>query len=323
MIQKPRVLVGVALHKDAIKQLKEVADVDTVSESLLANKKSLLKIVGNYEGVIIATPPFDREVMEKAKKLRIISRRGVGYDNVDVEYATERGLFVTITPVLSGTVADMTFALILAAARLLPQAHVYVKSGLWKDKSDRDRFRGVDVFGKTLGIIGLGRIGLEVAKRGKGFDMKILYHDIVRKSRLEEELNVRYLPLNRLLAEADFISINVPLTEKTRALIGEKEFKIMKQNAVIINTSRGPVIDEKSLFTALKEKWIAAAGLDVFENEPINPDNPLLTLNNLILAPHIAGTTKENQRRCSMVAVENTIRALRGEIPLYTVRAKE
>jgi glyoxylate reductase len=190
---------------------------------------------------------------------------------------------------------------------------------MWRKRADRSAFMGVDVFGKNLGLIGLGRIGSIVAKRGRGFDMNVLYYDIIRNRRLEEEHVAEYRPLNQLLAEADFISIHTPLTEETRGLVGEKELKEMKKTAILVNTSRGPVIDEKALYRALKEGWIAAAGLDVFEEEPTSPDNPLLTLDNVVLTPHIAGSTWECRRRCAMMAVENTIRVLKGEKPLYSV----
>jgi len=264
-------------------------------------------------------PPFDGEVIAKARRLKIISRRGVGYDNVDVRAAKERGIAVTITPANAVTVADMAFALLLTAARRVIQAHSFVKNRQWKPSADRDAFLGVDVGGKTLGIIGLGRVGSLVAKRGKGFDMKVLYYDVIRNTKLETELPVQYCPLKQLLAEADFVSLHVFLSAETKGLIGEEELRIMKKQAILVNTSRGPVIDEKALYRALKENWIAFSGLDVFEDEPIKPDNPLLDLENVVLTPHIAGTTEECRRRCSMLAVENTIRVLKGEPPLHPV----
>jgi len=319
LTEKPKVLVGVTIHEDAMKRLKEVADVDVVDESVIQTKDGLLQIIESYEGAIVALPPFDREVITKARKLKVISRHGVGYDNVDVEAAKEKGIYVTITPANSLTVADMAFTLLLSAARKVPQAHVYVKNGLWKKRADRSLFMGVDAFGKTLGLIGLGRIGSIMAKRGKGFDMNIIYHDIVRKRRLEEELGLAYRPLDQIFPEADFISVHVPLTAETKGLIGEEELKAMKKSAILVNTSRGTIVDEKALYRALKEGWIAAAGLDVFEDEPIKADSPLLTLDNIILTPHIAGSTWECRRRCAMMAVENTIQALKGEKPIYSV----
>lgn len=189
----------------------------------------------------------------------------------------------------------------------------------WRVREERTKFTGVDIFGKTLGIIGLGRIGSLLARRAKGFDMETLYYDIVRNRKPEEELDIKFLPLHQLLAEADFISIHVPLTEETKGLIGEKELKAMKRSAMLINTSRGPVVDERALVRALEEGWIAGAGLDVYDKEPIDPDNPLLTLDNVVLTPHIGAETEECKKRIVEAAVENTVRALKGKQPLYLV----
>ena len=319
MLNRTRVLVGVTLHEDAMRRLKEVADVDVVEEVAIQTKEGLLKVIDAYDGAIVSLPPFDREVIAKARRLRIISRHGVGYDSIDVDAARERGIYVTITPALSETVADMAFALILSTARMIPQGHIHVKTGKWKRRSDRALFMGTDVFGKTLGIVGLGRIGSVVAKRARGFDMKVLYHDAVRNPELEQNLSLEYRSLPSLLAESDFVSIHTPLTKETEGLIGEEELRTMKKEAILVNTSRGPVVNEKALYRALKEGRLGGAGLDVFEEEPVDPENPLLTLDNVVFAPHIAGTTKECRRRCALLAVENTVRVLRGEKPLYPV----
>lgn len=307
MINKPRVLVAISIHKDALARLKEMADVDVTHPSTLQDKRSLLKIVGNYEGIISYGPQFDREIIGEARRLKVISCHSSA--RVDLNAASEHGIHITLTPTLFDTVADMTIALMLAAARMVPQAHIHIKNGLWRETTDKRFFSGIDVFGKTLGILGLGSIGAIVAKRVKGFDMRILYHDLIRKIELEEQLALEYQPLNQLLAEADFISIHIPLTKETRGLIGEEEFRVMKKSAILINTSRGPIIDEEALYRALKDRRIAAAGLDVFEDEPIKPENPLLALDNVVLTPHLGGSTKE----CDMLAVENAIQVLRGE----------
>lgn len=321
---KPRVLITAEtpdhIKEDAVKPLKEVADIDIVDSSTYSKKQELLKVIGDYEAAIIASNiPFDQEVITKAKKLKIISRLGVGYDLVDVKAASDRGIIVTYTPVLSETVVDTVFSLLFAVAKNISKADAYVKNGKWKRREDRKKFTGTDVFGKNLGIIGLGRIGTILARRAKCFDMPILYYDVVRYRELEEELDLRFLPLHDLLAQADFISIHTPLTENTRGLIGEKELKTMKKNAILINTSRGPVIDEKALTKALKGEWIAGAGLDVYEREPLDPDNPLLKLDNVVLTPHIGGGTEECQQRIVNAAVDNTVRVLKGEKPLYPV----
>jgi glyoxylate reductase len=318
-VRKPKVLVGIQLHDEAMQQLHAFAEVDVQDLTRLQDKSYLQSIIGAYDGIIVAPIPLDREVLQYASKLKVISRRGVGYDTVDLQTATEQGIYVTVTPVLSATVADLAFALLLATARYVPQAHQLISSHCWQKRQDRDRYIGSDVFGKTLGIIGLGRIGSEMAKRARGFEMNLRYYDLVRNYTYEEKYQIEFQSLCRLLADADFISIHVPLTPRTRGLIGEPELKMMKRTAIIINTARGAIIDEKALYTALREKWIAGAGLDVFEEEPIRPDNPLLALDNVVLTPHLAGATVECRRRTATVAVENVIQVLQGKRPRYSI----
>lgn len=318
-VRKPRVLVGIQLHSEALQQLQAVAEVDVQDLTRLQDKTYLQSIIGAYEGIIVAPIPLDREVLQYAVNLKVISRRGVGYDTVDVETATEQGIYVTVTPVLSGTVADLAFALLLATARQVPQAHQLISNQRWLKRQDRERFVGSDVFGKTLGIIGLGRIGSEMAKRARGFEMPLRYYDLIRNYSHEKEYQIQFQSLHRMLSEADFVSIHVPLTPRTRGLIGEPEFKMMKRTAIIVNTARGAIIDEKALYTALHEKWIAGAGLDVFEDEPIRLDNPLLALDNVVLTPHLAGATVECRRRTATVAVENVIQVLQGKHPQYSI----
>lgn len=325
-VRKPRVLITVEsagqIHKEAMKRIKEVAAVDVVESSTFSKKEELLNIIGEYEGAIITSNiPFDKEVINKAKKLKVVSRLGVGYDRVDVKAAGAQGVYVTNTPVLSETVVDTVFGLLFAVARNISKADAYVKGGKWQVREERIQFTGVDVFGKTLGIVGLGRIGALLARRVKCFDIDVLYYDVIRYRKLEEELDLTFRPLTELLAQADFISIHTPLTAKTRRLIGEKELRTMKKSAILINTSRGPVLDEEALIKALQEEWIGGAGLDVHENEPIKPNNPLLQLDNVVLTPHIGGGTKECAERIVMTAVENTFRVLKGGRPLYQVTA--
>lgn len=308
------------MNTPAIKRLRQIVEVDVVESSAYSRKSELLKVVGNYEGVVIASNiPFDREVIDAAGKLRVISRLGVGYDLVDVNAATERRIKVTYTPVLSETVVDTAFGLIFAVARNIAKADAYVKAGYWKLREDRKKFTGTDVFGKTLGIIGLGRIGSLLAKRAKCFEMPVLYYDVVRHRENEREDGLVYVPLDQLLARSDFISVHIPLMEATRGLIGEKELHMMKKTAFLINTSRGPVVDEKALAKALSEGWIAGAGLDVYEKEPLSPDNPLLRLGNVVLTPHLGGGTRECDERIQQAAIDNVINVLEGKEPIYPV----
>jgi D-3-phosphoglycerate dehydrogenase len=315
---KPNVLVTASIHEEAWNRLRDVAEIQTLSRHLATSKTELLKIISNFEGVIIGSrEPFDKEVINSGKKLQVISRFGVGYNNVDTKAAAKKGIYVTITPVLCETVADLTFGLMISATRRIPQAWRYVKEGKWGVETGF--FTGTDIHGKTLGIIGLGRIGSAVAKRAKGFAMDVLYYDLVRNIEMERKLCLKYVSLEALLSQADIVTIHVPLTDRTMRLIGERELKLMKPTAYLINTSRGPTVDETALYTAVNEGWIAGAGLDVFSEEPVNPENPLLSLKNIIYTPHIASSTLECRYKMAMMSVENTIRVLKQKKPLHYV----
>jgi glyoxylate reductase len=257
---KPRVLLGLDIHEDALARLKEEADVDVVSSPTIRDREYLCKTIDRYDGILHNVPKLDRELLLEADRLKVISCHAVR--EIDLDAASERGIRVTLTPALWETVADMTVALMLAAARKIPQAHVYVKNGLWKRSSDRMLFSGTGLFGKTLGIVGLGHIGGIVAKRVRGFDMRVLYYDSVRKMDSDGGLGVEYRPLGELLAMSDFVSVHTPLNKETHGLIGEYYLSLMKRDAILVNTSRGPIVDEEALYRALKEKRIAAAGLD-------------------------------------------------------------
>ena len=304
MTGTPRVLVGIAMHEDALHRLKEVAVVDVVDSQTLQNRDRLLTIIDQYEGVIAYVPLLDREILVKAGNLKVIACHASRH--IDMDAAAALGIHIALTPLLYDTVAEMTLALLLSAARRVPQAHLHITQGRWRYSTDKQVFSGQNIAGKTLGIVGLGRIGTCVAKRVQGFDMKLLYHDVIRKRELEMELGLEYRPLNQLLREADVVTLHVSLTEVTRGLIGESELRLMKKDAILVNTSRGPLVDEHALYRALNEGWIAAAGLDVYNEEPIQPDNPLLALDNVVFAPHVAGSTKD----CDLQPVEATIRRL-------------
>jgi glyoxylate reductase len=245
----------------------------------------------------------------------------VGYDNIDVPAATTRGILVGNTPgVLTETTADLAFSLLMAAARRVVEADRYTRSGKWKTWSPQVLL-GQDIHGATLGIVGLGRIGSEVAQRARGFGMKILYHKTSRLNEADErKLGALYVPdLKALLAAADFVTLHVPLTPSTLHLIGEDEFAAMKPTAVLVNTSRGPVVDQRALYQALKSGRIFAAGLDVTEEEPIPLDDPLLTLENVIVLPHIGSASVETRKKMALMAAENLLAGLRGALPPYAV----
>ncbi len=256
------------------------------------------------------------EILQKTPHLKVVARYDVGYDDCDVEAMTRHQVYLTHTPgVLSDAVADMAMALLLAVNRQLVRCDTYVRTGWAKRAPDRPSF-GVDLRGKTIGIIGLGRIGFEMAKRCvKGFDMNLIYYDIYPNQKAEEELGAERRSLEEVMKESDVISIHVALTPKTRGIVGEKQLRMMKKTAYIVNTSRGPVIDQAALTKVLSEGGIAGAGLDVFEKEPISLDDPLLKLTNVVLAPHQASVTNEAREGMAVCDAENIAAVLKGELP--------
>ena len=281
-------------------------------------KEELVCLVRDVDALVChLTDKIDRDVIRAANKLKVISTVSVGVDHIDVEEATKRGIPVAYTPeVLTEATADLTWALILATCRRVVEGDRLVREGKWKGWSI-DFMLGHEVFGSTLGIIGMGRIGQAVARRAKGFGMKVIYYSRRRKPEVEKELGVEYRELDDLLREADVVSVNVALTPETYHLIDERKLKLMKRNAVLINTARGSVIDEKALIKALKEGWIAGAGLDVFEKEPLPPDSPLVKMENVVLTPHIGSASYRTRAKMSEIAALNVVKALRGEKPIY------
>src|SRR5215212_3325902 len=300
---------------DAGLRLLEGFDVTVLSESP-PERGELLEAVRGVAGILpTVTEKMDAEVMDAAGDgLKVIANMAVGYDNVDVEAAAERGVVVTNTPeVLNETTADTAFLLLLAAARRLGEAERLLRSGRW-DAWGPKQLIGPDVWGKTLGVVGFGRIGQAVARRTRGFDMDLVYHDRYQNEDAERELGARYLDLEELLSTSDFVSIHTPLTPETTHLIGAEELRKMKPEAVIVNTSRGPVIDEAALADALAERRIFAAGLDVYEKEPeVHPK--LLELENVVLAPHIGSASIETRDKMAALAAENLATVLRGKEP--------
>ena len=297
-------------HTDAIDMLTKVADL--VFEPM--SKEEFEEVIAEASAAIVALKKIDKNFLELAPKLKIVARFGVGYDNVDVKACTKKGIYVTITPnVLSDAVADLTFALILSLTRRIIEADRYVRTEWARGKK---RFPlGVDLNGKTIGIVGCGRIGFQVARRAYSFGMKILYYDSIRREDVEKKFNAKFVSLNELLRNSDIVTLHVPLTKTTRKMIGEKELDLMKESAYLINTSRGPVIDQEALTRALKEGKIAGAGLDVFTLEPIPLDDSLLKLDNVVLTPHIGSGTVETRRAMALKAAENVLYALKGKVP--------
>ncbi len=297
--------------------IAEVAEMEVWRDELPPPYEVLLEKVKDVDGLLsLLSDRVDTTLMDAAPKLKVISNLAVGYDNIDITGATKRGIQVGNTPgVLTETTADIAFALLMATARRVVEADRHVRKGQWKTWGPMILL-GQDIHHATLGIIGLGRIGIEVAKRARGFNMNVLYHDIVRNSEeTERQLGVKYISeLNELLSTSDFISVHVPLLPGTHHLIGASEFALMKPTAVFINTSRGQVVDQKALYEALRSGKIFAAGIDVTEVEPISTDDPLLTLENVVITPHIASASVHTRKNMAMMAAENLLAGLRGEV---------
>lgn len=319
ILGKTKVYVTRQFFTQALDLIKTVAEVEVFEgENDPIPRETLLEKVPELTGLLpMLTDKVDKEVMDLAPNLKVVSNYAVGYNNIDLDEATKHGIMVTNTPgVLNDSTADIAFTLLMAISRRLVEVDKYVRDGKWTKAWGPKMLLGSDITGKTLGIIGLGRIGEVMVPRAKGFNMKVLYHNRKPDPVKEKKLGVEYRKMDEILQESDFISLHVPLNEQTKHLIGEKELKQMKSTAFLINTARGPVIDEQALYKALNEKWIAGAGLDVHYEEPINQKNSLLGLDNVILAPHIGSATKETRLAMAMKAATNLTMALKGEKPL-------
>jgi len=314
---KPKVYVTREIPERGLKMIKERFDADVWPEYGPPPKKVIVEKVGNVDAVVsLLSDEIDAEVFGAARKLKVVAQMAVGFDNIDVKLATKRGIYVTNTPeVLTETTADFAWALLMAVARCVVEADRYVRTGKWKVSWHPTMLLGRDVHGATIGIVGAGRIGSSVAKRAKGFNMKILYYDVVPRPEVEKELGAKNVDLDTLFKESDFISVHVPLTKQTYHMINTEKLRLMKKTAYLINNSRGSVIDEKALYRALKEEWIAGAGLDVFEREPTQLDNPLLMLDNVVVAPHISSSSHETRSRMAEMVAENLIAFFEGTIP--------
>ena len=312
-----KVFVTRRILEEGLNMLRERYDVEVSDYDGIIPREMLLKKVKGADALLsLLTDNIDAEVMDAAgPNLKIIANYAVGYNNIDVEEATKRGIMVTNTPgVLTETTADFAWTLLMAIARRIVEADKFVREGKFRGWEPM-LLLGTDVFGATLGIVGFGRIGQAMARRALGFNMRVLYYDNSRiDEQIEKELKATFVDLPTLLKESDFVTLHVPLTKQTHHLIGEKELKMMKKDAYLINTARGPVVDEKALVKALKEGWIKGAALDVFENEPeIEPE--LLKLDNVVLAPHIASASYATRSKMSVMVAENIIKALNGEVP--------
>ena len=313
---KSAVYITGRIPPEALAMIGEVAGVRAWTEEMAIPRETLLEQVRDIDGLLcLLSDKVDTAVLGAARRLKVVSNVAVGYDNIDVAEATRRGIPVGHTPgVLSETTADFAFALLMAAARHIARGDRYVRDGHWLVPWEQNLLIGRDIHDSTLGIVGLGRIGSEVARRAMGFNMKVLYHDAIRREELEREMGVEYVSsLSELLSRSDFISVHAPLNGETRKLIGTAEFSVMKSTAILVNTSRGPVVDQRALYEALKSGRIAGAAIDVAEVEPIPMDDPLLTLDNIVITPHIASATGATRDKMAIKAAENLVAGVKGE----------
>jgi len=320
---KSKVYITRKLPEEIIDELSKYFHVRMWGEeNIPVPRDVLMKEVENVDGLIcFLTEKIDEEVLNKAQQLKIISNVAVGYNNIDVHFAARKGIIVTNTPgVLTETTADLTFALLMAAARRVVNASDFLRSGEWGAWSLM-QLTGQDIYGATLGIIGLGRIGEALVKRAKGFDMNVIYYNRTRKLEKERDLAIHYVELKELLQQSDYVCLLLPYSAEVHHLIGKEELSLMKRSAILINTARGGLVDEEALYQALRDGEIWGAGLDVFEQEPVPVDHPLLSLSNVVTLPHIGSASVKTRMRMAHLAVDNMVKVLNGDEPITPVLA--
>lgn len=314
---KPKAYITRMLPERGLNVIKKYFDIEIWQEYGPPPRNVLLEKAKDVDVLVtLLSDKIDTEVFNAAPRLKIISQLAVGFDNIDLQEATKRGIYVTNTPeVLTDTTADFAWTLLMAVARRVVEADKYVRTGQWKVAWHPAMMQGRDVYGATIGIVGAGRIGYAMAKRATGFGMKILFYDVISRPEMEKDFGAKKVDLETLLKESDFVSIHVPLMKETHHLMNSDRLKLMKKTAYLINNSRGPVIDEKALYEALKQGKIAGAGLDVFEQEPTPTENPLLKLDSVVVAPHISSASYETRSKMSEMVAENLISYIEGKKP--------
>ncbi|MGP4079080.1 2-hydroxyacid dehydrogenase [Pseudalkalibacillus sp. R45] len=318
---KPTIYITRKIDDQIVEKIRETCEVEMWPEEDTPVPRSVLEEkIQKIDGLFcLLTETIDKTLLEKAENLKVVSNLAVGYNNIDIQSAKEKGITVTNTPgVLTETTADLTFALMMATARRIVESSSYLRDGEWKTWSPM-QLTGQDIYGATLGIIGMGRIGEAVVKRAFGFGMNVVYHNRSRKQEAEKKYGITYVSMDQLLKKSDFICVLTPYTKETHDLIDEKELSLMKSTAILINTARGGIVNEEALYNALKDNKIWAAGLDVFEQEPIPLDHPLLTLPNVVTLPHIGSASIKTRLKMANVAADNLIKSLKNEKPEYVV----
>jgi len=319
---KKKVFLTRTLHDFALNELKKRYQIEVYSGKIPISRSKLQSKIKYIDGLIcFPYDKIDKETIELAENLKVISTYSVGFDHIDIEYAKKKKIRVGYTPdVLTDATADLTFSLLLDLLRRVSEGDRIIRKGEWNVIYGAFDYVGIDLQGKTLGILGLGRIGRTLAKRAKAFDMKMIYHNRKRISKNKERLlDVKYVSFEKLIIQSDIISIHVPYTKETEHLFDMKIFRKMKKTSFLINTSRGKVINEEDLITAVKKKIIAGVGLDVFEEEPIKKNHPLVKLQNVVLAPHIGSSTKETRTKMAEITVNNLNLGINGKKPTYSV----
>jgi glyoxylate reductase len=315
-VGKPKVFVSRVIPEEGLARIREATDATIWEGDLPPPRDQLLAAVEGCDGILtLLTDRVDDELLDRAgPQLKVVSNFAVGFDNIDVPACTRRKLPVGNTPgVLTETTADLAWALLMAAARRLVEADRYVREGKWKTWGPM-LLMGPDVHGATIGIVGFGRIGQAVARRAKGFGMRIVYHDLLRVPKsVEAEFDATYMTLEGLLAESDFVSLHTVLSPDTKGLINAERLGWMKPTAVLVNTSRGPVVDSMALVAALRDGTIAAAALDVTDPEPLPADHPLVGLDNCLVVPHIASASRATRGKMASMAAANLLAGLRGD----------
>jgi glyoxylate reductase len=316
------ILLTRRLQDSALKDLERKFHVDIHSGKFPIPKKTLIKKIGDKTGIIcMPYDIIDKEVIDSAKDLKVISTYSVGYEHIDIEYAKEKKIRVGFTPdVLTEATADLAFTLMLDLLRRVTEGDRLIRGGRWKQVLGPDSNLGIDIEGKTVGILGLGRIGKSFAKRAKAFGMNICYHNRNRLNRTDEkDMSVKYVTLDELFSKSDVITIHVPYTKQTHEMINSKLLKKMKKESFLVNTARGKIINESDLVKSLKRKEIAGAALDVFYTEPLQNNSPLIKLDNVVLVPHIGSATKETRAEMAKIAIQNLELGIKNKKPKYSV----
>jgi glyoxylate reductase len=322
MMKKKRVFLTRTLHNFALKELKNQYNIEVHSGKIPIPRKKLESKIKEVDGLIcFPYDIIDKELLDKAKNLKVISTYSVGFDHIDIKHAKKNKIRVGYTPeVLTDATADLAFSLMIDVMRRVSEGDRTIRKGDWREIYGAYDYVGTDLQEKTLGIFGLGRIGSTLAKRAKSFDMNIIYHNRKQVSRTKEKsLGVKYVTFEKLIRQSDVISIHVPHTDQTNQLFDKKILRKMKNTAFLINTARGKIINEKDLAESLKKKIIAGAALDVFESEPIGNNHPFTKIQNITLAPHIGSSTKETRHKMAKIAVKNLHLGINGKKPKYSV----